>query len=338
MQKRRITRDEVARLANVSSATVSRVYNAPETVNMSKRKAVLEAARLLGYSPNKAASALRRTGTGIITLVEFTKPDRPYYWNHLRAFNWFYADVIKGVRQALSGSMYHLNLESVSDERTLKEYAEGSDGLIFFDVDTEEEAELIRRLSVPYIASHHTTGFEAIHSFSTDNLHGGRLQAEYLHSLGRSRPVYLSWYQDDVLPHAQRAKGFLSRWEELEGTSVPVIELEAKNVRFEEAVGELAGILESVDSLAGVNDLLLLKCMATLGTSRFDGCSLIGYDALPLANALFPFASIDIGQQGLYRDATRVLLGMIGGLQVEQRVHEVRLPVVSDGASLFERP
>ncbi len=58
-----ITRDKVAALARVSSATVSRVYNTPERVSVARCERVLKAARELGYIPNKSGSALHRTGT-----------------------------------------------------------------------------------------------------------------------------------------------------------------------------------------------------------------------------------------------------------------------------------
>ncbi|MFA6773859.1 MAG: LacI family DNA-binding transcriptional regulator, partial [Sphaerochaeta sp.] len=56
----RITRDSVATLADVSSATVSRVYNNPDSVSEDLKKRVHEAARVLGYAPNTLAAQLRR--------------------------------------------------------------------------------------------------------------------------------------------------------------------------------------------------------------------------------------------------------------------------------------
>ncbi|MEJ2665356.1 MAG: LacI family DNA-binding transcriptional regulator [Spirochaetia bacterium] len=68
----KISRKQVARLAGVSETTVSRVYNNPERVDSAKVERVLKTARDLGYVPDKAASALRRKGTGIILFLEIT--------------------------------------------------------------------------------------------------------------------------------------------------------------------------------------------------------------------------------------------------------------------------
>lgn len=52
--------EDVARLAGVSSQTVSRVANGSTQVRPATRDRVLEAMRMLGYAPNVAARALRR--------------------------------------------------------------------------------------------------------------------------------------------------------------------------------------------------------------------------------------------------------------------------------------
>lgn len=59
------TIDDVARLAGVSTATVSRALNRPESVSESLRKKVAAAVARLGYVPHAGARALmlRRSGT-----------------------------------------------------------------------------------------------------------------------------------------------------------------------------------------------------------------------------------------------------------------------------------
>ena len=75
MKRKKLTRDDIARMAGVGAGTVSRVYNHPETVSRDKVKRVLRAAKKAGYSPNRAASALRRERTGVILLLEIAGED-----------------------------------------------------------------------------------------------------------------------------------------------------------------------------------------------------------------------------------------------------------------------
>ena len=73
---RRSTIKDVARAANVSMVTVSRVLNAPELVQAQTRERVLSAMRALGYSPNVAARAMRTNYTRTIGFLtpELTSP------------------------------------------------------------------------------------------------------------------------------------------------------------------------------------------------------------------------------------------------------------------------
>ncbi|MFZ5516909.1 MAG: LacI family DNA-binding transcriptional regulator [Candidatus Zhuqueibacterota bacterium] len=60
---------DVAKAAAVSTATVSRVYNKPESVNEETRRKVLSAAQALNYSPQIAARALSLQRMNIIGVI-----------------------------------------------------------------------------------------------------------------------------------------------------------------------------------------------------------------------------------------------------------------------------
>lgn len=60
---------QVASLAEVSAATVSRVFSRPEAVNENTRRRVLEAARQLDFVPNPVARSLARGRTGNLGLL-----------------------------------------------------------------------------------------------------------------------------------------------------------------------------------------------------------------------------------------------------------------------------
>ena len=67
----RPTKADVARLANVSTATVSYVLNNSEgrTISAQTRATVRQAAETLGYRPNLAARNLARGGSGVVLYV-----------------------------------------------------------------------------------------------------------------------------------------------------------------------------------------------------------------------------------------------------------------------------
>src|SRR5262245_2850217 len=71
-----VTVHDVARAANVSIGTVSRVVNGQPSVRPTIREAVERAIKDLGYRPNAAARQLRATHTRTIGLVlsDLTNP------------------------------------------------------------------------------------------------------------------------------------------------------------------------------------------------------------------------------------------------------------------------
>jgi LacI family transcriptional regulator len=331
-----VTRDMVAHAAGVSSATVSRVYNNPSSVSRQKRTAVLESAQLLGYVPNKAASALRRTGTGVITLVEFDKGSRPYYWNAMPAFNWFYGDVIKGVKSVIDSTMYHLNLETVTDLKQLDTLQDQCDALLLFDIDDPREADAVRRLSTPYVAAHHTGSYDRLWSCSTDNRAGGELQAEELDRLGVHRPIYVTSYHRSVQPHAERLEGFLQQWDSTHEERAIVIEAEQSAYELSEKLPEIYQCLkDGADGIACVNDRLLLRLFSRMTTGHIlRECELpaVGYDASPLSDIVpYRYSSVDIRQKLIYQRAAGMLLDRLSDPSSGRILQEVIPPVIVRG-------
>ncbi|WP_261807088.1 LacI family DNA-binding transcriptional regulator [Lapidilactobacillus luobeiensis] len=96
-----VTLNDVAKSANVSKMTVSRVINHPEQVTDELKQLVFKAMNELDYHPNLAAKALAANATRIIKLVILEKVDtvEPYY-----------ATLLMGVAQFLNAHQYALQV------------------------------------------------------------------------------------------------------------------------------------------------------------------------------------------------------------------------------------
>ncbi|WP_271214992.1 LacI family DNA-binding transcriptional regulator, partial [Pseudonocardia halophobica] len=88
--RRRPTMKDVAEHANVSISTVSYVVNGSGPVAPERRNRVLDAIRLLDYSPNESARSLKRRSASTVAMVI---PDLT---------NQFFAMVAEGVQRAAS--------------------------------------------------------------------------------------------------------------------------------------------------------------------------------------------------------------------------------------------
>jgi LacI family transcriptional regulator len=318
------TRNQVAALAHVSSATVSRVFNNPGTVSPQLRDAVLEAARQLGYTPNKAAGMLRRRGTGVIAFVELEKEPRPYYWGNLRSFDWFFGRALRGIQEAVKHTSWQLRFHTVSCKEDLERLAGQCDGILAYDVDTKAEAELFSGLSVPYVLSHHLEDCPDEHCVYTDNYLGGILQGKFLEKTGASKPLYVTGYTESVASHRNRLDGFRSVFPD-------AVVLSAK-IGSENAMDPLVPLVREqvergkIDSLAAVNDLALYELLLKVP------CSIpsVGYDASPFYRLFSgPVASVDIRSDELYRTACSHLISLLNGAPARRIVVEPVLTVVN---------
>jgi len=119
------TIQDVARDAGVSTATVSRVFSAPELVLEPTRQKVMESVARLGYQPNFAAKSLRtlRTEKILVTVPDISNP--------------FFSQVIRGVEEAAHAAGYSVLLgDTRHEEEREEQYAtmlrrKEADGLIF---------------------------------------------------------------------------------------------------------------------------------------------------------------------------------------------------------------
>jgi len=74
-----VTIRDVAKLAGVSVATVSRVLNNPAIASKEAREQVLQAVAVLGYRPNANAQALATQSSDTIGVVVMDVSD-PFFW------------------------------------------------------------------------------------------------------------------------------------------------------------------------------------------------------------------------------------------------------------------
>ncbi|MFY0617498.1 LacI family DNA-binding transcriptional regulator [Shimia sp.] len=120
---------DVARRANVSTATVSRCLNSPERVGKNTRERVMQAVQNLAYTPNFGAQALAARQTNTIAAVIPTMENAVF----ARGLQAFQEELVRhGKTLLLASSAYDAALEE-QQVRTL--VARGADGLLLIGYD-----------------------------------------------------------------------------------------------------------------------------------------------------------------------------------------------------------
>ena len=180
-----ITVRDVARHANVSISTVSRVLNESAHVNADKKARVLEAVKVLAYVPNPAARNLVRRKTGTIGAL------LPHITGE------FFAELLAGLDVAaqrhnkpLVVSASHRHASEFSD--ALLRMQRSVDGLLIMAPELEaEEVVAMTRPGMPIVFLNTRNESPEIHSFDFDNYGGMHKMAQYIINAGHTHIAFV---------------------------------------------------------------------------------------------------------------------------------------------------
>ena len=183
---------DVAKKANVSKMTVSRVINHPEQVTDELKELVFSAMAELDYRPNIAAKALVSNRSQIIKLFILEEIDttEPYYMN-----------LLMGIAKCIGKAHYSLQLV------TNDAFDVGScDGYIITGV-REKDFDWIDRLEKPVVLfGENRFGYDYVDS---DNHYGTAKATQYALDNGYQTIVYIGIDEDEPF-ELSREKGYLS--------------------------------------------------------------------------------------------------------------------------------
>lgn len=308
------TLDEVAAEAGVSRSTASRALNGGSRVSPTAQAAVDAAAARLGYVANRAARSLVTRRTDSIALV-VPEPDERVLTDP------FIGATLRGVSAALAHTQLQLVLimsrldESAS---SVARYLRSGhvDGAVIASHHRDDSLEAAVASS-PIPAVFVGRPFEsARHLFYTDvdNIAAGRMAAQHLVGLGRSRIAHLSGPQD-MAAGVDRLAGWRDALTEV---SLPTDALVTAD--FSVAAGEAAmtTLLEThpdVDAVFAASDAIAIGAMRVLraaGRRVPEDVAVIGYDDLGLAaDALPPLTTMRNPVVEMASTAVEQLLAML---------------------------
>lgn len=283
---------DVALRAGVSVGTVSNVMNFPEKVSPKSIARVQSAIDELGFIRNDAARQLRQGRSTTIGLVV------------LDVRNPFFADVARGseVRAASAGLSVLLanSDESVGREATYLDLFEQQRvrGVLISPIaDITGRLGMLRARGIPAVLVDRAAADASFSSVSVDDVAGGRMAADHLIAIGRSRLAYLGGPLK-LRQAADRLEGARQAVAAHPGVTLEVVELDALSVLAGRAAGAvIAARAERPDGIFAANDLVAIGVLQALmpgtGTTVPVDIALIGYDDIDFASsAVVPLSSI----------------------------------------------
>lgn len=193
---------DVARLAGVSVATVSRTLARPEVVSEETRKRVLAAVRETSYTPNISARNLRVRKTMVVLVAV---PD---------IANPFFAEILQGIDDTLSAAGYGLVIANLAgppekEARWVDLVCAGqADGVLLLcgHVIRSRDRDL-RDAHVPLVGACEYIPGANFPQVCIDNVAAARAAVRHLIELGHTRVAYLSGPQTNILER-QRLEGY----------------------------------------------------------------------------------------------------------------------------------
>jgi LacI family transcriptional regulator len=278
---------DVAKKAQVSPATVSRVLNEPSKVNSDKRDMVLEAIASLHFIPKAAAVANARQSYKKIGVIApfFTQPS--------------FMQRLRGISNVLTGNHYEIVVYSIESQEEMLEYIDmlcGSrrvDGLIVLCLKlTDTMLARLREsgISVCFVESN-MDGFDSV---VIDNENGGKIAAEFLFSRGYRRPGFVgeSSNRSYAVPATEdRLRGF-SNFFMSHGISILPAHTwlgEFTDQKVDEGISALFSQDELPDCILASSDLIAIRVMKIAkikGIRIPEDIAVVGYDNLDFTEYL----------------------------------------------------
>lgn len=195
---------DVARRADCSAATVSRVLNGNQSVNEDVRDRVVKAARELGYVPNGSARALRSTKTRLVGVIIPTL-DHAIYATMVGGLQARLAE--KGVSLIINTSAYDIDVE-LEQARLLVE--RGVESLVLVgSTHRPQTIAMLDQKRIAYVFTYTTTATDKGAAVGFDNFRAGRTAARYLLDLGHTRLGMVAGITQDNDRARGRMEGFL---------------------------------------------------------------------------------------------------------------------------------
>jgi LacI family transcriptional regulator, repressor for deo operon, udp, cdd, tsx, nupC, and nupG len=320
---------DVAKLAGVSIATVSRTLNNKDRVTEETRERVRKAVAATGFSPNTLAQNFRRGRTNFIMVVLPSIGDP------------FFAGVVKGIQsiaQAKGYSVLFSETKASSDEFTNLLVSRQADGMILLATMPPFGIELFtkeRQKTLPIVVA-----CEAIHpqmrhlpSVHIDNVAAAKEATRFLISHGHERIAFISGTHTSLLTKDREA-GYRAAMKAAKFTVHEGWVLEGK-LTIEGAIKATRGLLNHSTRPTAIlcaNDDMAIGALHEIRSAGLrvpEDISVIGFDDIRYSQAVNPPLTTirqpteEIGEKAMYRICHAIEEGVALTSEPELVPHEL---------------
>lgn len=284
---------DVAKIAKVSTATVSNAFNKPDRVGAKTRQRVLAVAQELGFQPNLHARGLRGASTGLVGII-VTDIQISYV-----------STLARGIQDQLSlnqrtGLIINTDGDQAKTQKTLRSLRQQGVGAFIlspapflYEEDTRALLQEFQADGVPLVfASNEMASFPA-DAVLTSAQEGAKAMVRYLVECGHRKIAFVT------LPVGTGTSG-LKRWlgyqEGLLESGIPIrsdymVESEMSMEGGMKSIVPLLDLPDPPTAVMAVSDTIasgIISQCHRLGVKVPDELSVVGYNDEPLAKHTTP--------------------------------------------------
>lgn len=304
---------DVAKQANVSTATVSRVLNGQGGYSKATEEKVIKAIHELGYQPNAFARGLIKNKSNTIAIL------------FPEVSSQFSSKILKGVEEEahnLGSSVIVCNTAS-HGKRTMK-YLEvlaekRIDGILFVSEQiTSEYYQKLESMNVPVILVATESYQYPLPFVKVDDRHAAYTATSHLIKNGHTKIGMISGNKEDPIAGLPRIEGYKQA---LTANCLSINEeniVFSKGFSFEDGLANLPILLQRVPDITAIfaaSDSIAIGAISAahkLGIRIPHDLSIIGYDNLPIAEMSIPqLTTVDQPLDKMGKVAANMLFSMM---------------------------
>jgi DNA-binding LacI/PurR family transcriptional regulator len=311
------TLEEVAKLAGVSRATVSRVVNGSPRVSGEVRRSVETAVAQLGYIPNRAARSLVTRRSGSIAVV-ITEPSGRLFSDP------FFPRLLRGISASMAGRDVQVVLlmpENVADSQRTADYLAAGhvDGAVLVSLHGDDPLPgRIAAARIPTVVVGRPIRDSGVSFVDVDNRGGA--QSAVAHLVGGGRRVIATIGGTlDMAVATDRLAGYRDAIADAGLPADATLEAMADFTQDggAAAMARLLAARPDIDAVFAASDLMAAGAMSVLdaaGRRVPDDVAIVGYDDSPVAaTSRPPLTSVRQPIEEMGQATARLLLDLVDG-------------------------
>ena len=277
---------QIAQLAGVSSATVSRVINGSSLVSPGTRDHVREVLDRFGFVPDNNATALRNGRSGLFGMI-IPDPANPFFTELLSCFE----TIVTNENQDLIFANTHFDPERV-DSSVKRMLMRRVDGIVVCASELLTTHESLRRYNVPVVTLDGGEVSERVSDVSIDFDTAMMDAVRYLRQMGHRRIAFIGGFPGPKVSEIRKRAFRMSM--ELAELELPHEYLQEGDYRAGGGAAGMARLLalrSRPTAVIGANDLTAIGALQLLqerGISVPQQISLVGFDNIAMTTLVYP--------------------------------------------------